>query len=179
MANDKKYKVIIRDAKRIPTIGAGPILNPIVITEDQYKLLKTLGFNVVEVSQGITLNKIEDPMVEQRKEEIMKASLEETPVEDTVEEELEESEEEVVEEEATEKVEDVLEDETEEEVESVEEVESEDDATEDVMIDDVSINELSKRELKEKLTELGISYKNNASLNALRTLLIENYKKVN
>jgi hypothetical protein len=153
-----KHRVIIDEAKYIPTIGKGPIRNPIMITDEQYKMFKILGIKVTEC-EDVKLNKIET-------EDVVKEEV--TEVEETVEEEI--TDEESVEDEET-----VEEDEVIEEDEASEEV-TEEDISESIMIDDVDINSLTKKQIKAKLTELGISYSNNANLNDLRVLLIQSVK---
>lgn len=165
-----KVRVIIDDMRRIPTIGKGPVRNPIYIEKDIYDLLKLLGFNVIIV-ENEKIQKIETTPSEDEKE-ITETPEEEVIVEESAEEVVEATEDvvgvEVVEEQAEESVEteeEIVEEVTEESAEEVVE-----ESNEEKVLD---IEKMTKKELKEELDLREIKYAYNATVDTLRELLRE------
>lgn len=153
---EKRIKVTIEDMKWIPSIGKGPVRNPISITHDQYNLLKLLGFNVIPYEEKIKVQPIELP----KKNKLEIPEVEEEIVEE-VQEESQEVEEEIVGEEIPE-MEEVA-----EEVQEIEEVIEE-------VKETLDVNSMTKKQLKAELDSRNISYAYNATAEQLKKLLSEN-----
>lgn len=165
-----RIKVIIEDMRRIPTIGKGPIRNPIFITKDQFNLLKLLGYNVIVCDkQQIETFDIKPVSNDRVVEEDKSVEAEEIPV--VIEDEIVEVESEVETLESTEVVEETA---TEEE-EVVEEL-VEEEITEEVVETEVTldIDKLTKKELKAELDAREVKYAYNANVEQLREALRAN-----
>jgi hypothetical protein len=162
----KRYRVTISDQRIIPTLGKGPVRNPVSISENLYNTLMALGFDVKIVgNQAISkIEKVEEPKVEKveetpavetEPEEVQEPAGEEDAPEETEVDEVNEEvyEEEVVEEDAPEEteVDEVNEEVSEEEVVVEEEVQEE--AAEEVT--DEEDEELTKDYTKAELKDLG------------------------
>jgi hypothetical protein len=164
-----RVKVVIEDIRRIPTIGKGPIRNPIYITKEQYSLLKLLGYNVIvceeekmetfkveEVVENVITKEPVEEVVEEPKEEEVTTK---EPVEEIVTEEVE-VEEPVVQETIEEPVEEVVEEPKEEEV-----------TTKEPTLD---VEKLTKKELKAELDKRKVKYAYNSNVDQLKDLLKDN-----
>ena len=51
---DDEVWVTIKDHRDIPFVGKGPINNPIRISKDNYKVLQSLGYQIVKLSKSIS-----------------------------------------------------------------------------------------------------------------------------
>ena len=171
----KMLKVRILSQGRIPFLGGnGPILRPIFITEDQYKTLSILGYNVELVKDERTI-----PQVAQSVEETQVVQ-EEDVTEDTL---TDEAEEEVIEE--------IIDDEPQaeddekdmvEEIEQEEELqEIEEELYEEVLVNDESLSGsayythdfLTKKKAITILTNRGVEFDSNQNAEPLKQLVLE------
>lgn len=150
-------RVIIEDMRRIPTIGKGPIRNPIYITNEVYNLLKLLGYNVIKVEEEKVKKIVVESTEELTKEEVV---VEETAESETVEE-------------VTEDIEESLEIETVEEI-AEENIEEDIEVTEEETIEELDVDSMVKKDLKAELDARNISYAYNATVETLRNILKEN-----
>lgn len=150
-----KLRVRILSTKFIPTIGKGPILNPIYITREQYNILTILGFNVEIITD--TLKKI-NPVVNDNI--VNEREIKEEIIEEVIEPFVEEIKEELVEEEVV-SIEDF-----------VEEVDSFNETEEVIVYDKAMIKDFTKKQLKEILDTKEIAYAYNSTLIDLEKLVI-------
>jgi hypothetical protein len=146
----KRISVTFPESKLIPTIGKGPINRPISITQEQFNMLTSLGYKVVQAGEVKKVEKIETPAVEAKEPEVTPEDPAEDEIETPEEEVEEEPEVEVEEDEEALEEEQVEEEPTEEEVE---ETESDDKAYSEKELDD-----MNKDELKALLDSRGVKY---------------------
>ena len=148
-------KVVIYDHKIIPSLGQGPFLTPIEISEDKFRNLRRMGFQVKDVDEIAIENELA----------AMKAEKEAQKEEETVKEETHEviEEEETVEEETsnTEELEDEETSDTndDEDEETSEVVEEEEDEEKTYTREDLEAMYMSDLKLLAK--ELNLEFKNN------------------
>lgn len=166
----KMLKVRILSQGRIPFLGGnGPILRPIFITEDQYKTLSILGYNVELVKDERTI-----PQVAQSVEETQ--VVQDEDVTDEVEEEV---------------IEEIIEDEPQaeddekdmvEEIEQEEELqEIEEELYEEVLVNDESLSGsayythdfLTKKKAITILTNRGVEFDSNQNAEPLKQLVLK------
>lgn len=173
-------KVIIKDKRFIPTIGKGPFLEPITITEEIYRFLKIGKYRVQKydptkdtknvinnkkplMSTDINIDESEIPEEDKNvKITFIAHEIDEDETENEATDEVE-VEEETVEDEAIDEVED----------ETVED-ETEDEATDEVE-EEIDYSKMTVKELKALLDEYGIDYKYNDT----KDILIEKAKTIN
>jgi len=200
----KMLKVRILSQGRIPFLGGnGPILRPIFITEDQYKTLSILGYNVELVKDERTIPQVaqsveetqvvqeedvtEDTLTDKVEEEVIE---DEPQVEDDEKDMIEETqvvqEEDVTEDTLTDKVEEeVIEDDEKDMVEEIEQEEelqeTEEELYEEVLVNDESLSGsayythdfLTKKKAITILTNRGVEFDSSQNAEPLKQLVLK------
>lgn len=168
-------KVIIPDKRFIPTLGKGPFLEPIEVSEEKFRFLKFGGYNVkrfnnkvdnAEKESVVENKKVESEVTEETKvleEEVNNTEVESDITEDNVSEDINEFDS------VTEETK-VLEQEKADEVEEsvVEE------NTSDTKEKEMDLEKLSNKELKSILDANSIEYKYNDTKSILINKIKEN-----
>jgi len=174
----KRFYVTVGNAKKIPGMGRGPIRKPTLISENQYNMLKALGYdiNIVEKNNKTENNYIKENKGVTKEYEPVKLETTSTKIEnkDEVNEPVQEIQPEVIEQ-VDEPVElneehTVIPD-NEENNEEDELILNDPDLSADAYYEDDFLT--SKNMCKKILDKRGVQYENKASFEMLKTLVKE------